>query len=103
MRQLYDEVETFDAFQVKHHLNRLCVPYASDEHLQILKLSLKKAILSEIMKVDGNNINLNRDLETVVNLLGRRGKLYSCCLVGCRFQCHHHRNYIKHMRRSHPR
>ena len=103
MRQLYDEVETFDVFQVKHHLNRLCVPYASDEHLQILKLSLKKAILSEIMKVDGNNINLNRDLETVVNLLGRRGKLYSCCLVGCRFQCHHHRNYIKHMRRSHPR
>ena len=59
MRQLYDEVETFDVFQVKHHLNRLCVPYASDEHLQILKLSLKKAILSEIMKVDGNYINFN--------------------------------------------
>ena len=93
-----------DRFQLISELNRFFVHDVNQDKLNQMKLQLEKVLLEEILKVEVDNRNVyDERLEATLRLLEHKSKLYGCCLIGCRFEGNRHREYIKHIRTSHPR
>ena len=96
-------MDGMDRFQVTRELSRLSVQSDRDE-LNYNKLLLKRALIEEILKIeDANKLHYQILLDSVLKRLDYKSQLYGCCLNGCRFEGKRHREYIKHLRTSHPR
>ena len=102
-KDILADVDQMDRFQVRTHLNRLLVFEVNRDELQQLRLQLKKVVLEEILKVEAANTMYSDCLKETINLLQVTSKAYSCCLIGCRFEAARHRQYIKHIKTTHPR
>ena len=84
-------------------LNRLCVYHSPRDDLEQMRLQLKKALLEEILKVETGNTPYKDSLKEVNLLLKSKPKGYMCVLIGCRFVSNRHRQYVKHIKTTHPR
>ena len=67
-------------------------------------MKLKKALLEELLKVKKiDNEDYIKQLEHVKNELKERSKSFNCCFFGCRFQGRLHKEFINHIKATHPR
>ena len=101
LKDILEQVDGMDQFQVVSELDRFFVQNVRRDELNHMKLQLRRVLLEEIIKVDNRNIYSER-LQAIVKLLKHRSQLYGCCLIGCRFEGKGHRDYVKHIRTSHP-
>ena len=103
IKETLEQVEQMDRFQVVSELNRFFVHNIKQDELNLMKLHLKRVLLQEIMKVEVDDRNNYKErLASTVRLLEYKSNLYGCFLIGCRFEGNGHREYVKHIRTSHP-
>ena len=104
LKKTLEEVDEMDQFQVITELHRFFVEDLARDELSYLKLVLKKVILEELIKVDVEVREIhNKLLKTILNLIQVKSQSFGCCLVGCRYEASRHREYVKHLRTTHPR
>jgi hypothetical protein len=94
-----------DVFQVEVQLNRFLVSDVEDNFgLELKRLFLKKSLLGEILKTETVNRNeFSGHLELVMKSIGKKDVKYDCCFSGCRYQARRHRDFVKHLKMTHPR
>ena len=104
IKDILTGVDEMDRFQIRAQLHRLRVFDIARDELYQMRLLLKKGLLEEILKIEVGNRDVYSDkLKEINSLLQYKAKGYSCCLVGCRFVGDRHRQYVKHIKTTHPR
>ena len=103
LKCILNSVAKMDKFQVVGELHRFALGDVPDDILH-MKLVLKKVLIEEILKEE----TANRDefktklREITISLAEKSESRYVCCLSGCRFRYDRHREYVKHIKVTHP-
>ena len=104
IEKMLDNFEKLDHFAVIAEIDIYCVNIDSSDDNGKKKLKLKKALLEELLKVKKiDNEDYIKQLEHVKNELKERSKSFNCCFFGCRFQGRLHKEFINHIKATHPR
>ena len=96
-------VDGMDLFQVKTELNRFFVFDLPKDELPYLRLVLKKVLLEELKKIGDDDEGNDQLYVSVAHQLEDNSQVYRCFLIGCCYAASKHREYVKHIRTSHPR
>lgn len=96
------KLDKLDQFEIREQLNRLRVENQKVDFYQ-MKLQLEKVLLEEVLKVETDDLVISERLKEIKKLLNDKANGYICALTGCRFIGDNHRQYVKHIKITHPR
>ena len=102
---MLENVGKMDRFELKSNLYKFSVEVPDNEETQTMQCLLTKVIAEELLKSDTENkLHYKKILDISNSQLsyGYHEKGYQCTLVGCRFTCSKHLEYVKHLKHSHP-
>jgi hypothetical protein len=90
-----------DEFEVLFLAQKLSLDLTEESSFSQQKYAVLKAILQQIVKVNGSDYYVRLLEETSKNLKRKKPTKYLCCLAGCLFQSNKHREYLQHLKRVH--
>ena len=104
-------VNSLDRATLIYNLSNLKVDFEEEEPFVILKYKLQLRVLENISKsldLDEQNVYYETLMEETNKYLQFHCQKYDrstfqCTLVGCLFKCKWHRNYVRHIQRSHSK
>ena len=99
---ILSQLEKMDHVEIRAQLNRLQVQNQRNDLFQ-MKLQLEKVLLEEGLKIEQENVISIVRIREINIMLNEKAKGYNCMLTGCRFIGENHRQYVRHVKRSHPR
>ena len=104
LKSILNTVDKMDRFQLVSELAKYSAADQCFENFGYQKLKLKNILLDEILKMEVQNKSYFKTIqESILTELKMRPRMYTCSLVGCRFEASRHRDYVKHIRCAHPR
>ena len=101
-----ENVDKMDNLQILSELHKYGESDATiDTPHALLRILLKKVYLEEILK-DANpdqHSVYSRKYHHLTESIRLNKKGFKCCYIGCRFSAVRHRDYIRHIKKTHPR
>ena len=101
---MLEELHVFSGDVIRRNLDLFSQAYDTLDDIHRLRNLLRKCLLTEILKVEEEN----RDFflrclnETDCKLNSRSDPGFPCALIGCRYLGKRHRDYVVHLKKSHP-
>ena len=98
-----------DRVSILYHLKSLKADCDENLPYVVLKYKLQLLVIDYISRESGHDNlylgTLQKDTEKILAFYKQKAgtEKFKCCLVGCMFQCSRHRNYVRHLQRSHSR